>query len=90
MQVRRIGLVALIATLTMPVAAMAQQQTCEQRAAIMGQLIEDMGRARAVVSAAEVEAASLKVQVKALQAEIEKAKQDIAKKPEAAPEHGTH
>ena len=63
-----------LALVALPTMAMAQQQTCEQRVAIMGQLIEDMAKARAVVNVAEVEAASLKVTVKALQAEAEKAK----------------
>ena len=70
-------IIAVVLTvLALPSLAMAQQQTCEQRAAIMGQLIEDMSRHRGAVSAAEIEAASLKATVKALQAELEQAKKD--------------
>lgn len=84
---RRLSAVIMGASLViLPGIAFAQQQSCEQRAAIMGQLIEDMTRQRAVVSAAEVEAASGKVQIKelqgqikGLQAEVEKGKQDAAK-----------
>ena len=53
---------------------------CEQRLAIMGQIVEDMSRARAIVSTAEVEAASLKVQVKTLKEEIEAAKKKAEEK----------
>ena len=81
---RRILVGALLVSVFMPVMAFAQVQlTCEQRLAILGQIVEDMSRARAVVSTAEVEAASLKVQVKALQGEIEagkkKTEQEITK-----------
>lgn len=87
---RRLILLVGLGVLVMPLVVQAQQQTCEQRAAIMGQLIEDMTRQRGAMSTAEVEAASLKVQVKMLQAEAEKVKQEAVKKPEAAPEHGSH
>ena len=62
----------------MPVIAFAQAPTCEQRLAVMGQIVEDMSRARSVVTTAEVEAASLKVQVKTLTEEIATLKQVIA------------
>ena len=75
---RRILVGALLVSTFMPVVAFAQTPTCEQRLAVMGQLVEDMSRARAVVSTAEVEAASLKVQIKALQGEIEAAKKKDA------------
>ena len=72
---RRILVGALLVSVFMPSMAMAQvQPTCEQRLAVMGQIVEDMSRARATVSTAEVEAASLKVQVKSLQGEIEAGK----------------
>lgn len=48
----------------------------------MGQLIEDMAKARATVSTVEVEAASLKVLAKTLQAELEQLKtQDKTEEP---------
>lgn len=76
----------LVATLVaLPSLAMAQQQTCEQRAAIMGQMIEDMSRTRGAVSTAEIEAASLKVQIKTLQAELEQAKKASEKKADVKP-----
>ena len=71
---RRILVGVLVCSAFMPVMAFAQVPTCEQRLAVMGQIVEDMSRARAAVSTAEVEAASLKVQVKALRDEIEAAK----------------
>ena len=75
---RQILVGALLASVFMPSMAMAQgQPTCEQRLAVMGQIVEDMSRARAVVSTAEVEAASLKVQVKALKDEIEAGKKKV-------------
>ena len=57
----------------------------------MGQVIEGMARQRGAVTVAEVDAATLKEQVKALQAEIEKAKQEAAKpkEPEKAKEPTT-
>lgn len=82
---RRILVGVLMFSAFTPLVALAQapaQSTCEQRLAIMGQIVEDMSRARATVSTAEVEAASLKVQVKMLQSEIEAGKkktEDIAK-----------
>ena len=80
---RRILVGALLISVFLPVAAFAQAQpTCEQRLAVIGQLVEDMSRARAVVSTAEVEAASLKVQVKTLQSEIEAGKKK-AEEPKA-------
>lgn len=76
---RRILVGAVLFSVVMPVVAFAQvQPTCEQRLAVMGQLVEDMSRARAVVSTAEVESASLKVQVKTLRDEIEAAKKKVA------------
>ena len=76
---KRILVGALLVSVFMPVAAFAQvQPTCEQRLAVVGQIVEGMSRARAIVSAAEVEAASLKVQVKTLQGEIEAAKKKVA------------
>ena len=78
---RRIFVGALLVSVFMPVAAFAQAQlTCEQRLAIMEQIADSMSRARAIVSTAEVEAASLKVQVKALQGEIEAAKKKAEEK----------
>ena len=75
---RQILVGALLVSAFMPMAAFAQvQPTCEQRLAVMGQIVEDMSRARAVVSTAEVEAASLKVQVKALKDEIEAGKKKV-------------
>jgi predicted nucleic acid-binding Zn-ribbon protein len=63
---------ALLFSTFMPVAAFAQvQPTCEQRLAVMGQIVEDLSRARAIVSTAEIEAASLKVQVKDLQQQLQ-------------------
>ena len=72
---RQILVGALLVSVFMPIAAFAQgQPTCEQRLAVVSQIVEDMSRARATVSTAEVEAASLKVQIKALRDEIETAK----------------
>jgi predicted nucleic acid-binding Zn-ribbon protein len=71
---RRILVGALLFSAFIPTVAMAQahaQSTCEQRLAVMGQIVEDMSRARAIVSTAEVEAASLKVQVKDLQQQLQ-------------------
>lgn len=77
---RQILVVALLVSVFMPSMAMAQgQPTCEQRLAIMDQIVESMSRARATVSTAEVEAASLKVQVKALRDEIEAGKKEANK-----------
>lgn len=77
---RQILVGALLFSVFMPAMAFAQgQPTCEQRLAIMGQIVEDMSRARAVVSTAEVEAASLKVQVKMLRDEIEAGKKAAEK-----------
>lgn len=58
---------------TLPTVAMAQQQTCEQRAAVLGQVVDDMARQRSVISMSEIEAASLKVQVKELQQQLQAA-----------------
>ena len=58
---------------TLPTVAMAQQQTCEQRAAVLGQVVDDMARQRSVISTSEIEAASLKVQVKELQQQLQAA-----------------
>ena len=80
---RRILVGTLLVSVVMPMTAFAQVQlTCEQRLAIMDQIVESMSRARAVVSTAEVEAASLKVQVKTLQGEIEAGKKK-AEEPKA-------
>ena len=80
---RRILVGALLFSAFMPSMAFAQAQpTCEQRLAVMGQIVEDMSRARATVSTAEVEAASLKVQVKTLQGEIEAGKKKVETKAE--------
>ena len=71
---RRILVGAMLLSAFMPVMAFAQvQPTCEQRLAVMGQIVEDMSRARAIVSTAEIEAASLKVQVKDLQQQLQSA-----------------
>lgn len=80
---RRILVGVLLVSVFMPMVAFAQgQPTCEQRLAVMGQIVEDMSRARATVSTAEVEAASLKVQVKTLRDEIEAGKKAAEKKTE--------
>jgi hypothetical protein len=77
----RVKIVMLgLAMAVLPTVAMAQQQTCEQRLAVMGQLVEDMNRARATVSTAEVEAASLKVQNKELQGQLDALKKSVEKK----------
>ena len=76
---RRILVGTLLVSVVMPMTAFAQVQlTCEQRLAIMDQIVESMSRARATVSTAEVEAASLKVQIKALRDEIEAGKKKVA------------
>ena len=67
---RRILVGAVLCIAFMPVVVFAQVPTCEQRLAVMGQIVEDMSSARAVVTTAEVEAASLKVQVKTLQEQV--------------------
>ena len=80
---RQILVGVLLCSAFMPVMAFAQvQPTCEQRLAVMGQIVEDMSRARAVVSTAEVEAASLKVQVKTLRDETEAGKKKVETKAE--------
>lgn len=71
--------------LLIPSFTLAQQQTCEQRAAVLSQLIEDMSRTRGTVSATEIEAASLKVIMKSLQGELEQAKKAVGKKPDTTP-----
>jgi hypothetical protein len=79
--IMRVKIVMLgLAMAVLPTVAMAQQQTCEQRLAVMGQLVEDMNRARATVSTAEVEAASLKVQNKELQGQLDALKKSVEKK----------
>ena len=82
MKRRLIGLVAFSAFIPMTAYAQTQPPACEQRLAVMEQLVGDLSRARAVVSTAEVEAASLKVQVKMLKDEIEAMKQTAEKRAE--------
>ena len=75
---RRILVGVMVFSVVMPMMAFAQTQpTCEQRLAVMGQIVEDMSRARALVTTAEVEAASLKVQVKTMQGELEAGKKKV-------------
>lgn len=63
-----------------PAFAGAQQDvTCEQRVAVLGQLVEDMARARSTVNNAEVEAASLKVELKNLRNQVQAQTVEIEK-----------
>ncbi len=65
--------VVLVSTF-IPMAAFAQapqQPTCEQRAAVMGQLIDDLSISR---RNAEIEIAALKVQLNTLKAQVEASK----------------
>lgn len=71
-----------IALIFLPSLAKAQQQTCEQRATLLAQLLDDVSRTRGTVSTAEIEAANLKITVRALQAEVAQAKKVAEKQPE--------
>lgn len=71
---RQILVGVLLLSAVMPVVAFAQVPTCEQRLAVLGQLADDLSVSRRNV---EIDAATLKVQVRALMAEIEASKKKV-------------
>lgn len=77
-----LGLVAMVLVVvlfTMPTSAQSQtQMTCEQQAVILDQLVGDVGNHRRTV---EIEAAALRVRVRALESELKEEQKKAAPTP---------